>query len=189
MRYQVNSHNACVGFFKTLVRLDIYKRGMISDIDAINENSRKYGVKTVTVTFMGHKPSTKSPDCSAFHLSTKSRKRIEEWLDQMPGHIDYVPKFINCTNYADCNISAKQLAGLNHMMHARLHSNIVIGLGNFAQDFLDIICKEHFKMPHPSGLCRFWNDEREASRKLTEMIRYIEYQRVQVLENMVKWGM
>jgi hypothetical protein len=50
----------------------------------------------------------------------------------------------------------------------------IISFGNTASYGLDLAGIKHFALPHPSGLCRFWNDRAASEAKIQEMFAWIE---------------
>ena len=49
----------------------------------------------------------------------------------------------------------------------------VIALGNVASNSLKKLNKDHFKMPHPSGLNRQLNDKEFEKKKIKECYNYL----------------
>jgi hypothetical protein len=38
---------------------------------------------------------------------------------------------------------------------------------------LKLLNIDHFEIPHPSGLCRFWNDKTVSEAKIKEMLEWV----------------
>ena len=50
----------------------------------------------------------------------------------------------------------------------------IITVGKTAHEALELAGVDHFEMPHPSGLCRFWNDKEAAAAKIQEMLEWLK---------------
>jgi uracil-DNA glycosylase len=50
----------------------------------------------------------------------------------------------------------------------------IITLGNAAASALTLLRFDFLAMPHPSGLCHFWNDKEASRLKIEELRKYIE---------------
>ena len=109
------------------------------------------------VLLVGSNPSVKSPDTSAFHPQTKSRKIIDKWFRDIP--VDLY--FKNIHNYPTPNNRPLRALEINQNRDRILREcsgfDYVIGLGNTASDALKKIGVSHFKCPHPSGMNRLLN--------------------------------
>lgn len=107
------------------------------------------------ILFVGIKPSSSSPDESAFHPDTRSGKTVREWI----AHIG-----ITENNVSFCNL--KDLKMIQDYLK-------VVACGNFVSRELTKMDIPHFRMGHPSGLNRQWNDKVYKDLKLQQLKEYI----------------
>lgn len=110
------------------------------------------------ILFIGIDPSIRSPDSSAFHPDTRSGKTIREWIVL----IGVGGKRVSYLNLSDIH-SEKQIQSYHK----------IIACGNKVSKTLDKLLISHFKVGHPSGLNRQWNDpiyKQEMLQKLKEYI-------------------
>jgi uracil-DNA glycosylase len=49
----------------------------------------------------------------------------------------------------------------------------VVALGRLVHEVLEKHKVPHLYMPHPSGLCRFWNDKELAAKKIEEFRSFV----------------
>jgi uracil-DNA glycosylase len=66
----------------------------------------------------------------------------------------------------------QNLHQIKEKLELKLNSKI-IALGKTASYGLTLAEVHHFALPHPSGLCRFWNDPAAAEVKIREMFIWI----------------
>jgi hypothetical protein len=136
-----------------------------------NENCRKI------VVLVGSNPSGKSPDCSAFHPATKSRQFVDKWFEDKDYHLVYM-------NLVDYKTEGNKPLKLSELDKDEIHSKFkkyttykdshIISCGQTASKGLARAKIPHFAMPHPSGLCRFWNDKEAGEAKVKEMLEWLE---------------
>lgn len=167
-------------FLMTLWKLDLAKRvgnSMFGDRLSISTAvafSKKYTKKSVVL--VGSNPSGKSPDCSAFHPDTKSRQFVDKWFDKS-WHIMY-DNLVDFKTENNRQLSTAQIKKnlkwivKNMEEYNRLGWKIV-ACGKIAAKGLTMAKVEHFEMPHPSGLCRFWNDKEAGEAKVEEMKEWV----------------
>ena len=125
---------------------------------------------------VGSNPSSASPDCSPFHPTTKSR----QFIDKLFNGSSYELTYINLVDYkteGNKPLSNKviklELVNIKQKFHG-IRDSKIITLGKTASYGLDLAGIGHFALPHPSGLCRFWNDRVASEAKIQEMFRWIE---------------
>lgn len=127
------------------------------------------------IVLVGSNPSIKSPDLSAFHSSTKSRKFVDNIFKDTNLNIVYL-NLIDIKLPDNKPISKSLISSELENIKLKFQSysdHKIIAFGKTASDGLTLAGIRHFAMPHPSGLCRFWND-REASRnRISEMFKWI----------------
>lgn len=125
------------------------------------------------VILVGSNPSTSSPDCSAFHPDTKSRKALDGWLEGIDAEFKYV------------NISDSKLASNRPLNNVEIQNHLeslkvkiadgekVIAVGNTADKALNVLKRDHVKVPHPSGRNRILNDSNEIVKIKEKLRNYI----------------
>jgi hypothetical protein len=129
-----------------------------------------------TIVLVGSNPSVRSPDLSAFHPDTKSRKFIDNIFKSTNFNIVYlnlVDIKIEGNKPLSKSIISSELENIKLKFQSYSNSKI-ISFGKTASEGLALASIEHFAMPHPSGLCRFWNDRSASEAKIKEMIEWIE---------------
>jgi hypothetical protein len=129
----------------------------------------------INIVLVGSNPSVQSPDLSAFHPDTKSRKFIDNIFKGTSFSIVYlnlVDIKINDNKPLNKSIIKSELENIKLKFQSYPDSKI-ISFGNTASDGLELAGIEHFAMPHPSGLCRFWNDREAGITKINEMFRWL----------------
>lgn len=123
------------------------------------------------VVIVGLNPSDESPDNSAFHPSTKSGKTVREWLKDSICLVAYT----NLSDYK--NKQEKPLRSRLYVTDSiRLYKGAgykIVACGSIVHEVLRDYGYEHFYMPHPSGLNRFWNDKKAGEAKIQEMLEWI----------------
>jgi hypothetical protein len=116
-----------------------------------------------------------SPDLSAFHPDTKSRKFIDNIFKDTNFNIVYLNLIdikINGNKPLSKSIIKLELENIKLKFQSYSYSKI-ISFGKTASEGLQLAGIEHFAMPHPSGLCRFWNDDEASITKINEMFKWL----------------
>ncbi len=127
------------------------------------------------IILVGSNPSEASPDNSAFHPCTKSRK----FIDRIFAGSCYSVSYMNLIDHKTDNnkpISKSEIKQNLDQIKDKFElktSAKIVALGKTASDGLRLAGIEHFALPHPSGLCRFWNDPAAAEVKIREMFIWI----------------
>jgi hypothetical protein len=127
------------------------------------------------IVLVGSNPGSQSPDLSAFHPSTKSR----QFIDNIFRHVDYEIIYLNLIdikmpNNKPLTKSMIQSELENIKSKFKSYDNYkVISFGTVASYGLELADIEHFAMPHPSGLCRFWNDRDASIIMINRMFEWI----------------
>jgi len=129
-----------------------------------------------SLIIVGSNPSSASPDSTPFHPATKSRK----FIDKLFKDSDYQLIYINLVDYkteGNKPLSNKviklELNNIKQKFH-EIRDFKIIAFGKTASYGLNLARIEHFALPHPSGLCRFWNDKSASEAKIMEMFEWIE---------------
>lgn len=123
------------------------------------------------VLIVGSNPSQASPDNSAFHPSTKSRKTIDKWFAGIPADLH----FINVSNEKTENnkpLNSHQINPIRTQLESFKNYKI-IAVGKTAENVLKHAQIDHFAMPHPSGRNRKLNDRDYIRNKLAELNKYV----------------
>lgn len=156
----------------TKLKLGDLHNSFIGETSVFCERYSKKGVVLV-----GSNPSSKSPDDSAFHINTKSRKFVDKWFDD-----SWCVAYDNLVNFKtedNKQLSVSQIKKSLCDIESTMDNYIITGYkivacGKTAALGLEMAGVEFFEMPHPSGLCRFWNDKEAGEAKVEEMKTWIQ---------------
>jgi hypothetical protein len=132
-------------------------------------------MSSIKLLLVGTNPSSSSPDNSAFHPSTKSRKFIDKIFEDQYFNISYI-NLIDYKTEKNRPISITELRSNLENIKQKFHhiyDTKIITFGKTASEGLTLAGIDHFAMPHPSGLCRFWNDGMASEAKIKEMLSWI----------------
>jgi hypothetical protein len=130
-------------------------------------------MKTVLI---GSNPSNQSPDCSPFHMSTRSRTVVDAWFKGIDTEIIYM------------NICDLKMPGNKPLTRKQITESIpdlknklleypyakVVTVGKAATTALTLLRVPHFEMPHPSGANRLLNDPKYVEEKIKKLKFYLE---------------
>ncbi len=125
---------------------------------------------------MGTNPSTKSPDLTPFHPSTKSSKILAQWFKDIP----VVVKYINLVDYQTENNKPLKTSEIKQCIPAlisKIESNSeykIVGLGKTVAKALAMTKYDFFEAPHPSGLNRKLNDKEYVEQMIQTLREYCE---------------
>lgn len=152
--------------------------GITNKINMLNagEYSKRQNIKKIVL--VGSNPSQKSPNNSAFHPSTKSRQFVDGWFKGECGiDVDYM-NLIDKKTKKNKQLSKSEIKAELDKIKSRFNSVLSVGFkivacGKVAAMGLTMADIPHFEMPHPSGLCRFWNDKEAGEQKVKEMLEWI----------------
>lgn len=128
------------------------------------------------VIVVGSNPSTGSPNNNPFDISTRSRRFIDEMFAGSIIQLSYA----NLVDYKTPNNKPLSKSEIklnleNIKLKFKVEPEIkIIAFGKAASYGLALAGIEHFAMPHPSGLCRFWNDKTASAAKIQEMFTWIK---------------
>lgn len=159
-------------FLLTLIKLNIHS--FVDELTDISEYCERYSKKGVVL--VGSNPSNKSPDCSAFHPDTKSRKFVDQWFDESwsvayENLVDF--KTENNKQLSKTQIKENLWDIQSKMDRYTVAGYRIVACGKIAAMGLNMAEVKHFEMPHPSGLCRFWNDKEAGDTKVKEMKKWV----------------
>lgn len=145
-------------------------------VDGMSDFCKKYSRKKVLL--VGSNPSSKSPDETPFHPDTKSRQFVDRWFEGEGWTVAY-ENLVDFKTKNNKPLSAKQIKDnldwivKNMTAYKDDHGYKIVACGKIAAKGLTMAGIEHFEMPHPSGLCRFWNDKEAGEAKIKEMKDWI----------------
>jgi hypothetical protein len=123
------------------------------------------------IVFIGINPSKASPDCSAFHPSTKSRKTLDKWVEDVSKmvNIEIDVDFYNISTDKESSVPTIDADDIKSL--PRRYT--IVALGNKVTYYLTKNRIRHIAMPHPSGLNRKLNDPEYTAKKLRELADFI----------------
>lgn len=133
-------------------------------------------MSTVNVVFVGSNPSASSPDSSPFHVSVKSRKTLETWIESINANFVFVNV---CDEKTEDNrpLSISQIRDARDSLLAKLaqYPNArIVSLGKIAARALTEAGVRNFlALPHPSGLNRKLNDPELVRNTKQSLAKYI----------------
>lgn len=137
----------------------------------------KYSISK-KILIVGLNPSMVSVNNSPLHPNTKTRKKVDSWFKDESTLFEI--KYMNLSDIKtkDKNEINKDIKDNQSILLTKIDLIItknykVISLGNDVDCFLTKNKIEHFAMPHPSGLNRFWNDPIASKEKVNEMLDWI----------------
>lgn len=173
----INGSGQLVKLICLLNKMKIIKFDKITDRFSITELSKfcaRHSRKMVVV--VGSNPSKQSPDCTPFHKKTKSRQSVDKWLEGINCEIIYM----NIVDYKTESNKPLRLSQINVVETRNKFTKLteyqyckIISCGDLADKALKAAKIVHFAMPHPSGLCRFWNDKEASEAKIKEMLLWL----------------
>jgi len=174
-------------FVGTMKRLGVVDKNRPTTVNEVNDYGTKYSKDYISIMFVGSNPSTASPDNSPFHKGTKSRQTIDGWFKG--ADFNYHCAFANIINYKKQDNKKltkseinKNLPKISKRFKNLGRNKLLIAVGNDAQMTLQAAGVEHFKMPHPSGLNRFWNDKEAGEAKIQEMLEWLKTSHCQMVK-------
>ena len=114
-------------------------------------------MKTILI---GSNPSNQSPDCSPFHASTRSRRVVDAWFNQIDTEIIYM-NVCDLKMPGNKPLTRKMITESLPDLKSRLErypGAKIVAVGKAASTALTLLRVQHFEMPHPSGANRLLND-------------------------------
>lgn len=131
-----------------------------------------FSLKNVLV--LGSNPSTSSPDNSAFHSDTKSRRTLDIWFSNIFANFYYENLYpFKTPNNKQLTIS--QISYRKYYILEKAHeADYVIAVGSIVSKFLKREGVKHFSLFHPSGLNRKLNDPNQLVLHLTLLEKFLQ---------------
>jgi hypothetical protein len=130
----------------------------------------------MVVVFVGSNPSRSSPDSSPFHISVKSRKTLDAWIENI--NANFV--FLNVSDQKTEDnkpLSIAMIKQSKDLLVSKLSQYPdakIIALGKTASKALYFAgIKDFLTLPHPSGMNRQLNDARTVDNTKQSLIKYI----------------
>ena len=126
------------------------------------------------VLIVGSNPAQASPDNSAFHPSTRSRKVIDSWFEGIEAELT----FINISNEKTpenrpLNVSEISKSNEIHKQLQSFKNHKIVAVGNAAGNALKRAGIDFLAMPHPSGRNRLLNDPAYVQGKIKQLRDYL----------------
>lgn len=115
------------------------------------------------VVIVGHSPGKVSAEKSI------TLRRVKNWLN---ANEVYVYGWYNLVDYHAPSLKLRE-ATLNP--DAIKEFNVVLSLGNLASEWLRRNNIEHLRLPHPSGLNRYWNNPEAESNVIKLIEKYLKH--------------
>lgn len=129
------------------------------------------------VLFIGSNPSSSSPDNSAFHPSSKSRKTIESWISGLECQIRYENVSNNKTPL-NRPLNSREIRDALPDLKARLslyESYRIVAVGATAKKALQALeINDFMHIHHPSGRTRTYNDPLVKIATINALILFIK---------------
>ena len=179
MLSQINDVQAFAPFWLEMLRKMGLRSGHCPTMKDLDEYLQRVS-RVHHVCIVGSNPSQASVDNTPFHEGTKSRKTIDSWFE--PDEEVFYLKFMNVVNYKKVDnkaLTTKEIKDAvpeirNRFSELAAGKFKLVTVGKAAHTALTLADVNHFEMPHPSGLCRFWNDPIAAEAKIKEMLEWVK---------------
>ena len=129
----------------------------------------------MNILILGRNPSKKNCDPNIPFLGAPCYKRLMRWLEKLNGPNRH---FIlaNCSNDKEAKFNTKALPNLfsNLLEHIlKYEVDLIIALGNDAAKVCELAQVTYYKLPHPSGLNRLFNNPRYEIDMLFKCERWL----------------
>lgn len=129
------------------------------------------------VLFIGSNPSSASPDDSAFHPSSGTRKKLDSWLHGVAIEC----AFVNVADYktpSNRALSSKEIIGCLPGLRSKIAAYPgykIVAVGSTANKALKMLDVDGYHaMPHPSGRSRKLNDPLFVASSINALISFIK---------------
>jgi hypothetical protein len=126
------------------------------------------------IIVLGTNPSNKSITTLAFDAGTKSGATVRSWFEGYTYGIAYRNLFNNHTPDNKLPMRHECEPMMRSVQNYKNLGYKIIACGSFVSKMLTDSNIDHFPIPHPSGLCRFWNDKEAGEAKIKEMHAWIK---------------
>ena len=126
------------------------------------------------IILLGSNPGNASPDTTAFHPDTRSRKILDQWFLNIHADISFANVRDQRTpNNRPLRVSEIR-ACLPWVRRKTDGFDKVVALGKTASKALELLGDVEFvEMPHPSGMNRLLNDADYVAKKVKELEEYV----------------
>jgi hypothetical protein len=128
----------------------------------------------LNIALVGTNPSNRSPDNSAFHPDTRSRKIIDSWFKDIQADLFFFNIHKHPTENNRPLRTSEMRLGAQRLESELNDYDKVIALGNQASKALNLIKKAHFSAPHPSGMNRKLNCPLFVQQMLLELRAFLQ---------------
>lgn len=129
------------------------------------------------VLFVGSNPGNASPDCSAFHLTSRSRIVLDSWLNGLDVEAAYINVYDEKTEN-NRPLSSRQIKDSIPLLRNKISlydSYRIVAVGAAATKALKLVGGVNFlSIPHPSGRTRSYNDKNFTEQTVKTLILFIK---------------
>lgn len=129
------------------------------------------------VLFIGSNPGLKSPDTTAFHADSKSRKTLDSWIKGL----DVAVSYANVCDYKTPDNRPLKAAEIREAVPglleklANYRDHKIVAVGSTAKKALDAAgVVDYFSVVHPSGRTRQLNDPDFVAETINALISFIK---------------
>lgn len=129
------------------------------------------------VLFVGSNPGNASPDDSAFHPSSGTRKKLDSWLHGVAVEC----AFVNVADYKTLSnraLSSKEMRDCLPALRSKIAAYPgykIVAVGSTADKALKMLNVDGYHaMPHPSGRSRKLNDPLFVASSINALISFIK---------------
>jgi uracil-DNA glycosylase len=129
------------------------------------------------VLFVGSNPGNASPDCSAFHPTSRSRIVLDSWLKGLEVKAAYINVYDEKTEN-NKPLSSRQIRDSVPSLQNKISmydSYRIVAVGAAASKALKLAGAVDFlSIPHPSGRTRSYNDKNFTEQTVKTLISFIK---------------
>jgi uracil-DNA glycosylase len=127
-----------------------------------------------TILFIGSNTSNASADNSAFHPSTKSRKILDSWCQDIVGIKAYLNVLDKKTEDNRPLTQEEIKVNISRLAEdiKKINPDKIIALGKTASKAVSLLGLKFLELPHPSGMNRLLNDPQYVEEKIKELVEF-----------------
>jgi uracil-DNA glycosylase len=129
------------------------------------------------ILFVGSNPGNASPDCSAFHPTSRSRIVLDSWLKDLDVEAAYINVYDQKTEN-NKPLSIRQIKESIPSLRNKIslhRSHKIVAVGVAASKALELTgVVEFLSIPHPSGRTRSYNDKNFTEQTVKTLISFIK---------------